>query len=1599
MIKPGTDPRRCITFIVILLLLQGKLFSQLSANFSANPVSGCSPVVVQFTDQSTGGPAQWRWDLGNGVTSFLQNPSSSYFNPGTYNIKLVVRNAGGADSIVKNQFITVYANPVVSFAASDSAGCFPLPVQFTDLSIPGSGTIVSRSWDFGDGTTSTLQSPLHVYTSAGSFTVTLRVINSSGCTKTFSKTQYIQTTDGVTADFTNSNPGSCSAPITINFTNTSTGPGVLTYTWDFGDGAGSNSKDPVHTYTNAGSYTVTLVTVSPQGCSDTMRKINHISIGIISSQFSSPATICEGKPFNITNTTTPAPGSVLWNFGDGTTSTDINPVKTYTAGGTFTIKLVNNFGGCMDSVSHSILVNPKPAAAFTSNQTALCQVPAAVSFTNQSTGAITYLWNFGDGGSSTDKDPLHTYTTTGNYTVTLIATNLSGCSDTLVKTEYIKIQKPTIAINGLPRMGCNPLTINPAATVTANQPIATYLWSFGDGATSNLTNPLHTYTTAGTYNVSLTITTVGGCTETVVMNDAVKVGDKPNADFTANPTDVCALTPVNFTDQSTGNVDQWFWQFGDGGTSTGQNPSYVYSDTGYFSVTLIVWSNGCADTLRVNNMIHIRPPIAKFITGNNCVDKYNRDFVDQSIGAEGWFWNFGDGNTSSAQNPSHTFTVPGSYTVSLTITNGTCSNSIVQTIKVVDEKADFNADKTEFCKGTAANFTTININTANVAVWQWDFGDGTSANTPGSASHVYNTTGLFTVSLTITDILGCVSVETMTVNVYGPAAAFTSNMAGACLGQSTIQFTDTSATDGTHALVKWIWNYGDGAIDSTSPPPYSHFYTTAGEYDVSLSVVDNFGCPDKITKPAGIIIAQPHADFNSPDTISCTDKPIQFNNASTGYDLQYSWTFGDGANSAAINPVHNYSNVGLYSVNLLVTDRYGCKDSLDKQDYINISFPKAEFTISDSLGTCPPLLVNFTNTSLDYTNVSWNFGDGNTSVLNDPSHYYTIPGIYYAKLIVTGPGGCTDTVSKKIEIRGPKGSFTYAPQIGCDPLTVGFTATTSNRVSFLWDFSDGNTLSTTDSIVTHTYTAPGEYTPKMIISDASGCTVPIVGSDIIKVVGINAVFSADQFQFCDSGYVNLFNTSVSNDLITDYQWSFGDGNFSNSQQPSHHYTTAGIYDIQLTVTTQTGCTDTYVLSDTVKVFESPVIKILGDSSACVPAQLTFSGEVSRGNINVLAWQWNFSNGQVSALQNPAVQMFTNAGAYNVSFAATDDHGCKDSVIKTVTIHPLPNTNAGADALACRDIPLQLNATGAASYVWDASPSLSCTDCAGPLAIPADSTTYIVTGVTSFGCTQKDSVLVRVRQKFTLIVSPDDSICVGNFIRLSATGTDQYRWSPSTGLDNPNIATPKASPTQTTTYTVTANDNDNCFTKTAMVTVKVHPIPTVEAGPDITIPVGSAGQLNAIGSADVIKWKWAPEYNLSCFNCPDPKAAPKQTTKYSVEVKNNGGCSSNDHLTVFVVCKGGNLFIPNTFSPNGDGANDKFYPRGTGIALIKSFRVFDRWGEVVYERINFSANDASAGWDGTYKGQKLATDVYVYSCEVVCENNETLSFKGDVTLLR
>lgn len=1593
---------RVLAFCIALIGYSNLSAQQLTAAFTADTTSGCAPVVVKFTDQTTGGPTSWFWDLGNGITSTQQSPTTFYFNSGTYSIKLVVRNASGRDSIIKINYITVYSLPEVNFTANNTSGCYPLPVQFTDLSSAGSGTITSWEWDFGDGTISNQQNPVHVYNVAGSFSITLRVKNNFGCTKVFTRPSYINIQGGLKADFTFNTTPSCNPPTVVNFSNSSAGQGINSFLWSFGDGTRSTSINPSHTYANPGAYSVKLVIRNLLGCIDSLVKSNAINVGSVSANFTTPATICQGSAATFTNTSFPSPGISRWEFSDGTTLSSSDAVKIFTTPGTLTVKLVTDFGACRDSIMKSFVVAPKPTAAFSfSTPISSCGSPYNVSFIAQGSAISSYSWNFGDGTTSTTANPTHQYQNHGSYSVSLTVTGNNGCRDTVTKTNIIRYGPPKInKILGAPHRDCAPFEGTFGTDVTSSEPIASYFWDFGDGTTSTDSVLNHTYVNPGVYNITVAVTTASGCSDTFRLNAAIVLYGKPNAAFTATPLSACANDMVYFTDASTGPVTSWFWQFGDGGYSSDKNPVYHYTDTGYFNVRLIVSNNACKDTLTIPKYVYVSPPVAFYLANFNCDTPFLRKFQNMSVGGTRWKWSFGDGDTSNLQNPSHTYRSIGRYEVKLEVWNNSCYDFYADSLTIYESTPDFTVSDTALCKYSNALFKVVNVDSTQFSTYTWNWGDGNSTitNLP-SLSHSYTTSGTFTPQLITRDNLGCVDtvIKQISIRIYGPNAGF-SNPEGTCIN-GTIPFTDLSQPMFNQPIVNWFWDYGDTKSDTKAAGPFAHIYTAGGTFTVKLKILDQYGCFDSIIKPQAVIITNPKAGFVIVDSFRCTNNVVNFTDTSAGLGLVYNWNFGDGGISPSKSPTHTYASEGRYPVRLKISDRFGCTDSATNITGVLISNPQALLSVSDTFSSCPPFLVKFKNSSTSSSLILWDFDDGSFSNTDSPSHYYTIPQVYSARLIAYGYGNCSDTISQTIVLKGPYGSINYSPLQMCSPGVGSFIAQTRNNASFIWDFGDGNSVVTVDSILSHTYTLPGKYTPKMLLVDSAGCVVPITGKDTLTVADTEAGIKAFNINYCDSTTLQFFDSSFAqHDAVVSYQWKFGDGGTSGEKNPLYTYTIAGSFPVSLIVTTSIGCIDTVQSTSPVSVTESPQITITGDATLCINQPGSFAASSSQP-ANLLTWSWNFGNGTASTQAPPFTQHYAQAGTYFIRASAASRAGCIDSSFHKLDVHALPIVNAGADSAICLGKNLTLNPSGAASYTWMANSALNCINCTNPVATPVDSTNFIVTGTSSVGCKNTDTILVRVVKPMSIAAIARDTLCAGQSARLWASGADLYTWTPSTGLSASNIANPVANPTVSTDYMVIGQDYKSCFADTAYVPVVVYPVPVFNILQDkISLPVGTTVTLSSTSSPDIISYRWAPAVNLSCNNCPQPVASPKADVTYKATVVNGGGCTATDEVSIQVLCNNGNIFVPNTFSPNGDGSNDVFYPRGKGMT-IKSVKIINRWGAIVFQNTNFSLNDPSSGWDGSHNGKPLGADVFVYEMEVVCENNQVFPVKGNLTLLK
>ncbi len=1290
------------------------------SNFSSNTTSGCGSIVVSFTNLSTNATS-YSWNFGNGVNSTLTNPVITYANPGIYTVTLTATNATGSDIETKTNYITVFGIPNTEFTANVFEGCPPLNVQFTNQSTQGvtpSQPITTYEWDFGDGSPlNSSTNPSHIYTASGTYNVSLEATDGNGCVKKIVKAAYIEVYPEPVGSFSSPNRFSCQAPHTVNFNNNSTGG--ATYLWYFGDGTTSTQQTPSHTYSSTGYYTVSMVVTNSFGCKDSVVLTNYVQIGVFDANFTpSQFTLCQGQTIGF------SPASFYqtysWNFGDPgsgalNTSSIFNPNHQFNTSGTFTVTLIaTNSGGCTDTVTHTITVNPRPTIDFTANDTTGCSAPFTVNFTStvSPNPGQTFIWNFGDGFSVSAVNPSHTYQSTGVYTVSLTVFDVNGCSASFTQPAYIQIGDLVPLFQADVYEGCKELVVNFTDLSSSLFGVTQWSWNFGDGTpvVTGTGTPSHTFVNVGVYTVTLTVSDAAGCVDTYSVQ--ITVGDHTIPNFTADPLVVCHNSEVQFTDLSSLNTNEWQWDFGGNGSSTLQHPTHSFTDTGYFYVQLISLFNGCPDTLFIDNFIYVLPPKPLFTIADaiNCSYPALVQFTDLSYSPESWFWDFGDGSISTQQNPSHTYLNPGYYTVKLVVTNDEfgqfCIDSTTNVVSISELNAGFSENTNKICQNQGVQFTDSSFSNSTIVHYYWDFGDGNTLNSNGflpnspivigtngglttgiyqSPFHTYLNDGTYDITLIITNSLGCKDTIVMTDDIIVrklPQAGFSASPLTGCLPLE-VTFTDASIAYSPATITNWSWNFGNGltAVGNNSPVID---YTQAGTYSVSLTVTDSEGCSHSVTLPNYINPTQPVAQFSTQITTNtafthCYNHTVNFINSSSGNGISYLWDFGDGNTSTSVNPSHSYDvdSTELFIVTLTVTDINGCQSTI--QHTIAISRPVVEFSGNPTGSDCPPLFSQFTNASSpDVTFWSWNFGDpltgpdNNTATDPNPAHTFPYSGSYDVTLIASNNLGCRDTLvlENYINIGGPSAIFDFFPKSGCAPLAVEFFATDTARVvTYQWVYGDGATDITTSPESSYIY-GGGDWLPALLITDDQGCTVTIISDSLVRVTEGIPDFSISNPFLCSPGSVSFTDLSSGNAVIDSWLWDFGNGNTSTLQNPINAYTTPGVYEVSLTISLN-GCQYTHL--DTVEIFSPPALQFIDTHLAtCSPVMVEFTVIDSTVIFSVDSWNWDFGNGETDNSQNP-IAYYYSAGTYPVTLLVEFGSGgvvCPFTYSGSVTINTL-----------------------------------------------------------------------------------------------------------------------------------------------------------------------------------------------------------------------------------------------------------------------------------------------------------------------------------------
>ena len=942
-------------------------------------------------------------------------------------------------------------------------------VVFTNNST-GSG--LDYEWDFPGGTPSfsTLENPSIQYQDAGTYDATLTVTNAGG-TDVLIQNNIFTINQSPVANFSYATNGTI-----VSFFNFS--EFADSYFWDFGDGLFSSESDPVHDFIDDGVYIVNLTATSI--CGDVTKEEIIVIANPPVADFSADveegcATLTVQFNSNASNNT----DDFLWTFEGGSpaTSGEENPLVVFEDGGDWdvTMTVINETGDDVLQMTDFINVIGQPLSDFSYNING-----NEVEFTNFSDYGETYIWTFGDGSSSTEEEPTHTYTADGTFTVILTVDNECGSNSTSTEIIISLAPIPSFTISG-DSEGCAPLTVNYQNT-SSNSP-DTYAWEFegGSPATSTDADPEVSYTASGMYDVTLTVTNVNG-SNTETFTDYITINDLPNAAFIADEDGLI----VTFTDQSSG-ADSYAWAFGDGNTSTEANPTHTYGAEGVYTVTLET-TNECGTTseeITINNYTPVSALFTSVIT-SGCAD-LEIEFTDQSsANVTEWSWTFEGGTpaTSNLQNPVVSYVSAGQYDVVLTVSHPESSETI--TLENFIAVSDVPVTSFEYFDNLFdVDFTNT---TVEGTTYSWDFGDGTTSSEE-SPSHTYADEGMYSVVLSATNECGTTTAnQSVEINAL-PTAAFNANSATGC-GPLMVEFNNASSSN----VTVWSWTFDGGTPATSTEENPTVTYAISGSFPVSLTVTSPAGMDESTIENFVVVLAEPIAEIDA----TTSGNEVTATNTGTGADI-ITWTVGGETFTTDILEYEFEAN-GTYIIEMTAENECGTSTT---STMITIDvFPQASF---DNLPyvVCVSESVSLVDNSTNADTKTWTMPNGNpsTSTDNNPIVVYDATGSYDITLMVSNIyGTSTETFAGAITVIDlPTASFDGTQ----NESTVNFMSTSTGATTYSWDFGDGNTSN--EENPNHTYGSNGTYEVILTVSNQCG----EVESTTTFIINVNAVTEAE----------------------------------------------------------------------------------------------------------------------------------------------------------------------------------------------------------------------------------------------------------------------------------------------------------------------------------------------------------------------------------------------------------------------------------------------------------------------------------------------------------
>lgn len=1113
----------------------------------------------------------------------------------------------------------------------------------------------------------------------------------------------------------------------------------LEYKWHLGDGKIVYGGRVLHKYEQQKEYTVSLIVTDNSGAvynSSAVSfkvKLNVPPVAVHPNDL----RLAPGEEYTFdASSSYDSDGSIveyIWDFGDAVKKEGKIVKYTYSRAGKFNAKLMvkdNSISPCNTAVAQiSVWVNLAPIASAGNDMAA--SVGQRVTFDGRSSrdddGSIAdYLWDFGDGTSASGALTAHIYENPGVYTATLTVTDDANASNSKTKDNVVVVvNNPPVAVPGANMIAAEnePLFFDGSKSYDPDGLIADYIWDFGDGGSASGVKVAHSFSRPGRYTVKLTVMDNSGtnsnsasATLTVIINS------RPVA--IAGKDEVITRSEFQFDGTSSsdpdGKIMKYFWDFGDGKTSTEPAPRHYFEKPGLYKIRLRVTD----DTQTQNNtsesefdLIVNAKPVAD--AGPDLLGAPGQPLTfdgSASYDPDGSIiehqWEFGDGGKSDQPVAEHSYRNPGTYFVRLKVKDNTSQTNAVDYDEV---KVTINSKPVAIAGRdivAAPNSPVTFIGTASydpdgsITQYSWSFSNSDEILNDSVVTQTFESAGIYTAVLEVRDnsnAINNISRDTLRLRINSSPTAVSGRNIFTC--DTKIVFDGSGSTDPDGDPLKYFWDFGDGTkIESGSRT--LHDFKKSGRYPIILTVDDGLGLPNSRTSSSHtVIINEPPVAAAGEDINVCSGETVRFNGSGSkdpdGGFLKYTWDFGDGTTGQGINPTKIYKTGGAYSVRLKVEDDSGlpCNFSYSTLT-VNVLESPVAFAGED-LTVCLNSVVKFNGTkSKDndgvVNNYLWDFGDGQVGGGPNPSHIYSKAGVYTVRLTITGDpiGECDNTDTDELTVtvfEAPIADFTLPAMYPRDTeltlTTEGSNTFTDSLIGVKWDFGDGT--ESTEFTGKHTYVKEGKYIVTLTLF--TNATTECKTATAQKIIVINAPPIADAGDTVRSGIGQEINFNGSRSIdpdgaIISYAWDFGDGNKGNGVTARHKYEKGGEYRVILTVKDNTTLSNNTSVDTTFALINfTPEPSISFKEVVCIGEPVAFSAGVTGDKDgDALSYEWDLGDGFKST-EASLSHIFTYPGVYNITLVVDDGKGYMNSrnrVVKQLHVNNKPIASAGRGGTYC-----------------------------------------------------------------------------------------------------------------------------------------------------------------------------------------------------------------------------------------------------------------------------------------------------------------------------